>query len=113
MSEPLQTLTSPLVGAIVRAAFGAYVIYMSRRFYASPAGYFRRSAPDLPNLPWFRGVVRGLACFCLWGGCFIVATAIAVQILDIHSTELASALVLVAACATLFLLPRDGSGSEL
>jgi hypothetical protein len=111
MREPLQAFSSPVVAAIVRAAFGAYVIYMSRRFYAYPMGYFRKSAPDLTNIPWFRGVVRGLACFCLWGGCFIVATAIAVQILDLHSGDLASVLILAAACATFFLLPKDGSGS--
>jgi len=110
MSEPLQTLSNPIVAALVRTAFGAYVIYMSRRIYAYPMGYFRKSAPDISNNPWLRSVVRGLACFCLWGGCFIVATAIAVQILDIHSSDLASALILVAACATFLLLPKDGSG---
>jgi hypothetical protein len=110
MSDHLQAFSSPIVGAILRAAFGGYVIYMSRSFYACPMGWFRKSAPDLLNIPWLSRVVRGLACFCIWGGCFIVATAIAVQVLDIHSSDLASALVLVAAIATLFLLPKDGSG---
>jgi len=83
MSEPLQALSSSIVGALVRTAFGAYVIYMSRRIYVYPGIYFRKSAPDLLNTPWFRRLVRALACLCLWGGCFIVATAIAVQLLDI------------------------------
>jgi hypothetical protein len=112
MSEPLQVFSNSIVAAILRAAFGLYVIYMSRGFYACPMGYFRKSAPSLPNAPWFRRLVRGLACFCLWGGCFIVATAIAVQILDLHSADLGPALILVAACATLFLLPKTGAEPE-
>jgi hypothetical protein len=64
-------------------------------------------------------MVRGMACFCLWGGCFIVATVIAVQIFGLHGERLAVALVALAAIATWLLLPSlsprntaDGSGIE-
>jgi len=46
-----------------------------------------------------------VACFCLWGGCFIVATVIAVQIFGLHGDLLAVALVALAAIATWLLLP--------
>ena len=58
-------------------------------------------------------IIRALACFCLWGGCFIVATAIAVQVLGLHGDLLALALVTVAAIATWLLLPKQSAaGSE-
>jgi membrane protein implicated in regulation of membrane protease activity len=48
-----------------------------------------------------------LALFCLWGGCFIVATAVAVQILGQHGALLAVALVTLSAVAAWLLLPRQ------
>jgi hypothetical protein len=52
-------------------------------------------------------VIRGLACFCLWGGCFIVATAFAVQVLGLHGELLAVTLVTLAAIAAWLLLPKQ------
>jgi hypothetical protein len=80
---------------------------MARRFYADPTGYFRKSARGMPDVPWLPPVIRGLALFCLWGGCFIIATAVAVQILGLHGELLAVALVMVAAAAAWFLLPKQ------
>jgi hypothetical protein len=91
----------------LQVALGAYVIYMARKFYVDPTGYFRKPARPMADIQWLEPVIRGLACFCLWGGCFIVATAVAVQILGLHGDVLAVALVAVAALATWFLLPRQ------
>jgi uncharacterized membrane-anchored protein len=104
--------SNPLFGLVLRALLGAYVIYMARKFYADPTGYFRRSMRALPDLAWLAPEVRSLAVFCLWGGCFIVATAIAVQVLPIRGDVLALMLVAVAAIATWFLLPR-GAGVDV
>jgi len=51
-------------------------------------------------------VIRVLACFCLWGGCFIIAAAIAVQILDLHGYVLAIELMAIATMAAWLLLPK-------
>jgi len=67
----------------------------------------RKSARDMVEVLWFAPLIRGLACFCLWGGCFIVATAIAVQILGLHGDVLALALITLAAIAAWFLLPEQ------
>jgi hypothetical protein len=107
MMNPSPSLANPVVAMALRIAFGAYVIYMARRFYADPTGYFRKSARQLVDIPWLAPLIRGLACFCLWGGCFIVATAIAVQVLDLRGDVLALALVTVAAIAAWFLLPKQ------
>jgi hypothetical protein len=106
MIDPSQTLSNPLVGVALRCALGAYVIYMARRFYADPTGYFRKSMRMLPDVPWLTLLIRGMACFCLWGGCFIVATALAVQIFGLHGELLAVALVMLAALGTWLLLPK-------
>jgi hypothetical protein len=103
-------LSNPVVAVGLRAVLGSYVIYMSRKFYADPIGYFRKSARGMVDLRWLEPIIRGLACFCLWGGCFIVATAIAVQILGLHGDVLALALVTVAAVAAWLLLPRQRIG---
>lgn len=107
-----QTLSSLIGSVILRTALGCYVIYSSRWFYANPTGYFRKKIPDFPDTPWFRQMVRWLACFCLWGGCFIIATALAVQIFNLDGDTLAPALISVAALATWLLLPKSQSGSE-
>ncbi len=107
MTDPVQFLANPVVGVSLRVALGGYVIYMARKFYADPTGYFRKSARQMVDLRWLEPTIRALACFCLWGGCFIVATAIAVQILDLHGDVLALALVTLAALAAWFLLPRQ------
>ena len=107
MTDPVQFIANPVVALSLRVALGGYVIYMARKFYADPTGYFRKSARQM--------VIRALACFCLWGGCFIVATAIAVQILDLHGEVLALALVTLAALATWLLLPKQrdaGAGDK-
>ena len=101
-------LSNPIAAVGLRAALGGYVIYMARKFYADPLGYFRKAARGMLEFPWLGPVVRGLACFCLWGGCFIVATVIAVQIFGLHGDVLACALILFAAIATGFCFPREG-----
>lgn len=107
MIDPAQLLSNPVLAVTVRAALGGYVIYMARKFYADPTGYFRKSARHLVDLRWLEPIVRGLACFCLWGGCFIVATAIAVGIMGFHGDLLAVVLVTISAVAAWLLLPRE------
>ena len=106
MIDPAQLMSNPIVSVGLRVALGAYIAYMSRKFYADPLGYFRKSARRMVDLPLLEPTVRGLACFCLWGGCFIVATAIAVQIFGLHGDILAVVLVTVAAIAAWLLLPE-------
>jgi hypothetical protein len=112
MTDPAQILSNPVISLALRAAMGGYIIYMARRFYADPTGYFRKSARNLVDLRWLEPIVRGLACFCLWGGCFIVATAIAVQILGLHGDVLALALVMLSAVAAWLLLPKERAQDE-
>ena len=119
MMSPAQILSNPIAAVGLRAVLGGYVIYMSRKFYADPLGYFRKAARGMLEFEWLATVVRGLACFCLWGGCFIVATVIAVQIFGLHGDVLACVLIAIAAIATWFLLPEhaetraeDESGVE-
>jgi hypothetical protein len=107
MVDPAQLLSNPVAAVALRVALGGYVIYMARRFYRDPTGYFRKSARSMLDLHWLEPIIRSLACFCLWGGCFIVATAIAVQILGLHGDLLALALVTLAAIATWLLLPKQ------
>lgn len=109
-----QLLSNPIAAVALRAVLGSYVIYMARKFYADPLGYFRKSARGMPDYPWLAQIVRGLACFCLWGGCFIVATVIAVQIFGLHGDVLAFVLIVIAAIATWFLLParREQTADE-
>jgi threonine/homoserine/homoserine lactone efflux protein len=107
MTDPVQFLSSPVISLALRAAMGVYVIYMARKFYADPTGYFRKSARTVVDLQRLEPIVRGLACFCLWGGCFIIATAIAVQVLGLHGDVPALALVMVAAIAAWLLLPKQ------
>jgi hypothetical protein len=109
MADP-EVLSNPLVAFALRVALGAYVIYMARSFYADPLGYFRKWMPRMTEDPWAKSLIRGLAGFCIWGGCFIVATAVATQVFELHGMPLAYALVTLAAIATWFLLPR-GSAS--
>ena len=107
MVDPARLLSNPVAAVALRVILGGYVIYMARKFYADPTGYFRKSARSLPDIPWLPRVVRGLAAFCLWGGCFIIATVIAVQVLGLHGDALALSLVTVAAVATWLLLPKQ------
>ncbi len=112
LSEPL---SNPAVALALRVVLGGYLIFMSRRFYADPTGYFRKVSRGTLDMRWLAPLVRGLSCFCLWGGCFIVATAIAVQIFGFHGDLLLLALVGIAAIATWFLLPKTplpGSSNE-
>jgi ABC-type uncharacterized transport system permease subunit len=119
MTDSAEVLSNPIVAFCLRAALGAYVIWMARGFYADPLGYFRKWMPAMQEQPWMRPVVRGAACFCVWGGCFIFATAVATQILGWHGWLLAGALVVLAAIGTYFLLPEEtgpmvghGSGKD-
>ena len=100
-------LSNPVVAFALRAALGAYIVWMARGFYADPFGYFRRWMPRMPEEPWMRSAIRGAAVFCVWGGCFIVAAAVAAQLFDLHGWPLAMALVMLAAIAAYFLLPGD------
>jgi len=106
MLDPARVLSNPIAAVGLRAALGFYLIYMARKFYADPLGYFRKSLRSIPLHPWLRPLVRCLACFCLWGGCFIVAAAVAVQIFGLHGDTLAVVLVALAALAAWLMLPR-------
>lgn len=112
-------LSNPIVAFALRAALGAYIVYMARGFYADPFGYFRKWMPGMTEPPIVRKLIRALACFCVWGGCFIVAAAVATQIFGLHGTALAYELVTLAAIAAWFLLPKtsppiteEDSGSD-
>lgn len=98
-------LANPAVAFALRAALGLYVLWMARNFYADPLSYFRRWMPLLHEMPWMRPLIRGLAAFCIWGGCFIVLAAIATLILNQHGVGVAVILVLLAAIAAYLLLP--------
>jgi len=113
MVDQAQLLSNPVAALVLRVALGGYVIYMARKFYADPTGYFRKTARNVVDLRTLEPIVRGLACFCLWGGCFIVATAVSVQIFGLHGDLLALALIAVAAVAAWFLLPsQEGAEAE-
>jgi len=99
-------LSNPIVAFALRAALGSYIVYMARGFYADPFGYFRKWMPRMTESPIVRKLIRALACFCVWGGCFIVAAAIATQIFGLHGTALAYELVTLAAIAAWLLLPK-------
>ncbi len=107
-----QALTNPVLAVGLRVVLGAYVVFMARKFYADPMGYFRRvsrnSESVLPDYPQIRQMVRWLACFCVWGGCFIIASAIAGQILDLHGWGYAGLMVVLAGMAAYLLLPDLG-----
>jgi hypothetical protein len=111
MVDPAQLMSNPIAAVAIRALLGGYVIVMARKFYADPTGYFRKAAGPLAELPWLEPAIRALAGFCLWGGCFIVATAIAVQIFGLHGDVLGVLLVIFAAIAAWFLLPAP-AGAE-
>jgi hypothetical protein len=106
MMGSADVLSNPIVAFALRALLGAYIVYMARGFYADPFGYFRRWMPRIREADAARKIIRGLACFCVWGGCFIVAAAVATQIFGLHGIALAYALMALAALATWFLLPR-------
>jgi hypothetical protein len=106
MTDSAEVLSNPVVAFALRAALGSYIVYMARGFYADPFGYFRKWMPRMTEPASVRKLIRALACFCVWGGCFIVAAAIATQIFGLHGLALAYALVTLAAAATWFLLPK-------
>ncbi len=110
--DPAHLLANPFLAVVLRVVLGSYVIYMARRFYADPLGYFRRSLRSLPDAPWFPQLVRVLAGFCLWGGCFIVAAAIAVQIFRLHGNTLLVVLIFLTLFATWLLLPSGPAASQ-
>jgi cobalamin synthase len=112
MVDPAQLMSNPVAAVGLRALLGGYVIVMARKFYADPAGYFRKAARPLAELPWLEPTIRALACFCLWGGCFIVATAVSVQIFGLHGDVLGVALVVVAAIAAWLLLPSPAGAQR-
>jgi len=106
MASSADVLSNPILAFSLRAALGLYIVYMARGFYADPLSYFRKWMPRMPEYPWMRAAIRGAACFCVWGGCFILATAIATQIFGLYGWPLAFALIFLAAIATWFLLPK-------
>jgi uncharacterized membrane-anchored protein len=112
MIDPAKILANPVLSIILRAVLGGYVVYMSRKFYADPLGYFRKSSRAVPDFPWVRSMIRGMAAFCLWGGCFILSADIAVQIFNLHGDVLALVLIVLAAIAAWFLLPGDSMSSR-
>ncbi len=106
MTGPAELLSNPFVGLVLRVALGSYVIYMARNLYSNPTIYLQKSAQWVLDYPWVRRLLRGLACFCLWGGCFILATVVAVQVVSVRGNELAVALIALSAVAAWLLLPR-------
>lgn len=106
MLDPAAVLSSPVLSFALRVALGLYVTWMARGFYADPFAYFRRWMPAMPEFDWMGQLIRGAACFCVWGGCFIVATAIVTQIFGLYGWQFAILLVLLAAIVTYFLLPE-------
>ena len=112
MVDLAHILSNRVVAVALRAALGGYLIYMGREFYADPLASFRRAARPLPYDPWVRHVIRGLACFCLWGGCFIIAAAIAVLVLNLHGYILAVELMGIATVAAWLLLPKRPEASK-
>ncbi len=108
---PAQSVSSFFMAVVFRAVLGGCVIFMARYFYAHPADCFRNPARWTEEYPWVMQVVRGLACFCIWGGCFILGTVIAVQIFGLHGDRLAVALVTLSAIATWLLLPKHADAN--
>lgn len=109
MTEVAHILNSPIAAFALRAILGGTLIYIGREYYEDPLASFRKSARPLPFDPWVRRTLRAMAGICLWGGCFIFATAVAVQIFGIHAHGLAVALLTIATIATWILLPRTPS----
>jgi len=106
MTGAAQMLSNPLVTMALRVVLGSYVIYMGRNLYSDPGSYFVSSTRWVLKYIWVRRLLRGLACFCIWGGCFILATVIAVQIFSLHGYDLAVELPVFAVIATWLLLPK-------
>jgi hypothetical protein len=106
LAVSLNVLLNPVVAFGLRAALGAYIVYMARGFYADPLGYFRKWMPRMEEQAWMGPVIRFCAAFCVWGGCFIVAAAVATQILGWHGLALGFGLVVLAAVVAYLLLPR-------
>jgi len=107
MSGFVHILSYPIVALAVRAILGGVLICMGRAFYADPMASFRGSSRPFPYDPWVRHSLRAMAGFCLWGGCFIFATTIAVQVFGFHGKGLAVVLLAIATLATWILLPRS------
>ncbi len=101
-----EVLSNPVVAFLLRAALGVYIVYMARGFYIDPLAYFRKWMPRLPEYLWMKLAIRYCAVFCVWGGCFILATAMATQILGLYGWSFAILLIVLAAVATYFLLPQ-------
>jgi|SRR5271166_822461 len=119
MVDLAHILSNRIVATALRVGLGGYLIYMGRDFYTDPLASFHRMARPVPHDPWVKRVIRGLACFCLWGGCFIIGAALAVQIFDLHGYLLAIELMVIATIAAWLLLPKlpdanaeDGSEIE-
>jgi hypothetical protein len=112
MTEVARILSNPFAAFALRAILGGCLIYLGRAYYADPLASFRNSARPLPFDPWVRQTLRAMAGFCLWGGCFIFATAVAVQIFGLHGRGLAVALLAVATVAAWILLPRPSSAER-
>ncbi len=104
-------LSHPILDLAVRVFLGGYLIYMGRVYYADPLASFRGSSRPLPFDPWVRQTLRALAGFCLWGGCFILAAAVAVRVFGMHGYLLALALIAVTSVATWLLLPKSPSAN--
>jgi hypothetical protein len=109
MTDLMHIFSHPIAALAIRAILGCTLIYIGRTFYADPLASFRGTSRPFPYDPWVRQTLRGIAGFCLWGGCFIVATAVGVQIFGLHGPGLAVALLVIATIATWILLPKPSS----
>lgn len=99
-------LSHPIAAFVLRAILSGTLIYIGRGFYADPLASFRNSARPLPYDPWVRQALRVMAGFCLWGGCFIFATTVAVHFFGFHGRGLAVVLLAIATVAAWILLPK-------
>jgi hypothetical protein len=112
MIDLAHILSHPIAALAIRATLGGTLIYIGRAFYADPLASFRGSSRPLPYDPWVRQTLRAMAGFCLWGGCFVFATAVAVQIFGLHARGLVVALLAIATIAAWILLPRPSSAES-
>ena len=106
MIDPAEPISSRLLALALRVFLGGYVIFMGRGIAANPDAFFKDSTSWVLKYPWSRMILRCTAIICLWGGCFIVATAVSVQLFGLHGNTLLIALLVLATIASWLALPK-------